>query len=163
MQLSTRATPPIMTRVRLMWAEMRGKVLDNFRLEPRRINDHKGYLAAMDERYTSDAYHSLSIEGYPVTEDLIEKVRTGELGPRRRRRRPQAKGCDGRERILARVPIGPRCGSSSAKMAKTQPKSWIESTLTGTGPSFSPRFTQASSSQKTLQVTVPISSSLLQA
>lgn len=81
MQISTRATPPIMTRVRLMWAEMRAKVLENFKIEPRRINDHEGYLAAIDERYTSDAYHSLSIEGYSVTEDLIEKVRTGNWDP----------------------------------------------------------------------------------
>lgn len=81
MKLSTRAAPPIMTRVRLMWAEMREKVLENFKIEPRRINDHDGYLTAIDERYTSDAYHSLSIEGYSVTEDLIKKVRTGNWDP----------------------------------------------------------------------------------
>lgn len=81
MQLPSRATPPIMTRIRLMWAEMREKVLANFKLEPRRINDHDGYLAAIDERYTSDAYHSLSIEGYSVTEELIEKVKTGKWDP----------------------------------------------------------------------------------
>ncbi|WP_247971221.1 Fic family protein [Bradyrhizobium sp. 195] len=70
-----------MTRIRLMWAEIREKVLANFKLEPRRINDHDGYLAAIDERYTSDAYHSLSIEGYSVTEELIEKVKTGKWDP----------------------------------------------------------------------------------
>ncbi|PDT64077.1 cell filamentation protein Fic [Bradyrhizobium ottawaense] len=81
-QLSvTRPVSPIATRVKLMWAEMRDKVLQNFDVEPRRINDRDGYLASIDDRYTSDAYHSLSIEGYTVTEQLIEKVRQGSWNP----------------------------------------------------------------------------------
>jgi Fic family protein len=38
-------------------------------------------MAAVDERYTSDAYHSLSIEGYSLSEELIEKVRNGSWNP----------------------------------------------------------------------------------
>jgi hypothetical protein len=82
MQLTgARPVSPIATRVRLMWAEMRDKVLQNFDIEPRLINDHDAYMASVDDIYTSDAYHSLSIEGYTVTEDLIEKVRTGKWNP----------------------------------------------------------------------------------
>jgi Fic family protein len=35
----------------------------------------------VDEIYKSDAYHSLSIEGYSVTPELIERVRSGEWNP----------------------------------------------------------------------------------
>jgi Fic family protein len=35
----------------------------------------------VDEIYQSDAYHSLSIEGYRVTPDLIERVRSGSWRP----------------------------------------------------------------------------------
>ncbi|MGY3644857.1 hypothetical protein ACVWW2_000148 [Bradyrhizobium sp. LM4.3] len=82
MQLAgVRPVSPIVTRVRLTWAEMREHVLQDFGIEPRLINDKDGYLASMDDRYTSDAYHSLSIEGYSVSEALIEKVRTGAWNP----------------------------------------------------------------------------------
>jgi hypothetical protein len=82
MQLAgSRPVSPIVTRVRLMWAEMRGQVLQTFEVEPRLINDRDAYLASVDDRYTSDAYHSLSIEGYAVSEELIEKVRSGSWNP----------------------------------------------------------------------------------
>ena len=35
----------------------------------------------MDEIYKSDAYHSLSIEGYSVTPALIERVQRGDWDP----------------------------------------------------------------------------------
>jgi fido (protein-threonine AMPylation protein) len=76
-----RPTSPIVTRIKLMWAEMREGVLQEFKAEPRRINDREGYLASVDERYAADAYHSLSIEGYQVSEELIERVRTGRWDP----------------------------------------------------------------------------------
>ena len=82
MQLAgARPVSPISTRIRLMWAEMRDPVLQNFDIEPRLINDHDAFMASIDDIYTSDAYHSLSIEGYTVTEDLIEKVRSGKWNP----------------------------------------------------------------------------------
>lgn len=33
------------------------------------------YLQSMEERHVEDAYHSLSIEGYKVSSDLIKQVR----------------------------------------------------------------------------------------
>ena len=39
------------------------------------------YLRFVDEIYQSDAYHSLSIEGYSVTPELIERVRAGGWSP----------------------------------------------------------------------------------
>lgn len=38
-------------------------------------------LAELEEKYTQDAYHSLSIEGYKVTTELIEKIKHGEWNP----------------------------------------------------------------------------------
>lgn len=82
MQLAgARPVTPISTRIHLMWAEMRDQVLQNFDIEPRLINDHDAFMVSVDDIYTSDAYHSLSIEGYTVTEDLIEKVRNGNWNP----------------------------------------------------------------------------------
>lgn len=39
------------------------------------------YLKQVEEIYTADAYHSLSIEGYKVTPDLIEQARQGAWNP----------------------------------------------------------------------------------
>jgi Fic family protein len=38
-------------------------------------------LQDVEERYVTDAYHSLSIEGYRVTAELIEKMRSGIWNP----------------------------------------------------------------------------------
>ena len=39
------------------------------------------FLRAVDGIYRNDAYHSLSIEGYRVTADLVERVRLGNWSP----------------------------------------------------------------------------------
>ena len=38
-------------------------------------DDNLQVLADVEARYVTDAYHSLSIKGYRVTPELIEKVR----------------------------------------------------------------------------------------
>ena len=43
--------------------------------------DPAAYLRFVDDIYRSDAYHSLSIEGYRVTPELIERVRAGAWNP----------------------------------------------------------------------------------
>ena len=75
-----RDVSPYATRIRLMWQNMRSDVLS---VKPKvtALMDAKSYLLDVDERYKQDAYHSLSIEGYKVTEELIEKVRTGQWNP----------------------------------------------------------------------------------
>jgi hypothetical protein len=45
--------------------------------------DGQAYLNAVDSLYQSDAYHSLSIEGYRVTPELINRVRAGDWDPDR--------------------------------------------------------------------------------
>ncbi|HEY6391335.1 MAG TPA: Fic family protein [Bryobacteraceae bacterium] len=68
-------TPPIVGRMQAMWASMRGKVLKVFPPPPGLPRNKRAYLRSVEEIYRSDAYHSLSIEGYRVSIELIERVR----------------------------------------------------------------------------------------
>lgn len=72
---------PFANRIRLMWNEMRPSVIDNFPAAKSSQPDTEDILARIDEKYVSDAYHSLSIEGYKVTEEIIERVRSGNWDP----------------------------------------------------------------------------------
>jgi len=74
-------TPPIVGRMQAMWASMRGKVLEVFPPPPGLPADRSAYLHLVDEIYRNDAYHSLSIEGYNVSNELIERVRAGNWDP----------------------------------------------------------------------------------
>jgi len=69
---------PYINRIKLMWEDMRKTVINNFPTEPGIPSNHDAYLTAVDEIYITDAYHSLSIEQYVVSKELIEKVQTGE-------------------------------------------------------------------------------------
>src|SRR5260370_17583177 len=60
---------------------MRGKVLAAFPKAPGVPTDEEAYLHFVNEIYRTDAYHSLSIEGYSVTPALVEKVRQGGWDP----------------------------------------------------------------------------------
>jgi fido (protein-threonine AMPylation protein) len=75
------APAPIVGRVHAMWSSMRAKVLERFPKPPGLPGDRQAYLRFVDDIYQSDAYHSLSIEGYSVTPDLIERVRAGAWNP----------------------------------------------------------------------------------
>ena len=78
---SKREVSPYVSRIRLMWREMRGPVLDLYPEPPGFPIDNALYLKQVEDIYTSDAYHSLSIEGYQVSHELIEKVRSGSWNP----------------------------------------------------------------------------------
>jgi fido (protein-threonine AMPylation protein) len=72
---------PIVGRIRAMWESMRAVVVDNFPKAPGLPENRDDYLAFVDDIYESDAYHSLSIEGYSVTPALIERVQRGDWDP----------------------------------------------------------------------------------
>lgn len=78
---SARETSPYVNRARMMWAAMRSPILEIFPPPPGLPTDPALYLRRVDELYKSDAYHSLSIEGYRVSDDLIERVRSGGWNP----------------------------------------------------------------------------------
>jgi len=73
--------PAYRSRLEVMWHEMRETVRENFPTPSLKSIDINQYLEQVDENYISDAYHSLSIEGYQVSPDLIEKVRSGLWNP----------------------------------------------------------------------------------
>ncbi|BCS51827.1 hypothetical protein GSVR_01350 [Geobacter sp. SVR] len=77
----TRAQSPYVLRMRLMWQAMRETVIACFPLEPGTPADIDKYMEVVEETYQTDAYHSLSIEGYRVTAELIQKVATGNWNP----------------------------------------------------------------------------------
>ena len=72
---------PYVNRIKLMWHQMRDAVRDSFpNLSIRNVKPAE-YLEEADEMYITDAYHSLSIEGYKVTPELIDRVRSGDWNP----------------------------------------------------------------------------------
>jgi fido (protein-threonine AMPylation protein) len=66
---------PIVGRIHALWDSMRDPVIAVFPAAPGLPKNKKDYLRFVDEIYQNDAYHSLSIEGYRVTPELIERVR----------------------------------------------------------------------------------------
>ncbi|MDA1306083.1 MAG: Fic family protein [Acidobacteria bacterium] len=79
--LPPREISPYANRLRLMWAAMRQPVLDVFPAAPGVPRDARAYLKAIDDMYVNDAYHSLSIEGYRVSPEMIDTIRRGTWNP----------------------------------------------------------------------------------
>ena len=75
------AAPPIVGRLQMLWESTREGVISTFPKAPGLPSDKSAYLRNVDEIYRSDAYHSLSIEGYSVTPELVERVRAGNWNP----------------------------------------------------------------------------------
>jgi Fic family protein len=83
---SARPRSPYVDRIDMMWALMREEVIANFQAAnarplPATRAQVDATMHAIEALYVTDAYHSLSIEGYRVTEDLIRKVATGQWNP----------------------------------------------------------------------------------
>jgi len=79
--LPAREKSPYVNRIRLMWQDMRGAVIKRFPEAPGLPKDTQAYLKRVEDIYVTDAYHSLSIEGYRVNPELIERVRSGTWHP----------------------------------------------------------------------------------
>lgn len=79
--LPQRERSPYAGRIRLMWEQMREAVIKRFPAAPGLPKDAEAYLKRVQDIYVKDAYHSLSIEGYRVSPDLIERVRSGAWNP----------------------------------------------------------------------------------
>jgi len=81
-ELSSREASPYVNRIKIMWKQMRDVVIEYFPDTPKEELSVNDYLKQVQEKYSSDAYHSLSIEGYRVTLELIEKVASGYWDPK---------------------------------------------------------------------------------
>ena len=75
--LSLRERSPFVNRLKLLWQQMREVVLQDFPAALGAPNDIDGYMENVEAIYITDAYHSLSIERYKVTPELIERVSSG--------------------------------------------------------------------------------------
>jgi len=76
-----REPSPYVTRMRLDWNAMRDEIIGTFPPAPQSEINIDAYMQNVEDVYVTDAYHSLSIEGYRVSEELIEKVRDGAWNP----------------------------------------------------------------------------------
>src|SRR6202451_4084608 len=79
--IGARETSPYVNRLRLLWQKMREPVIERFPKAPGPPRNIQAYLKRVNDAYVTDAYHSLSIEGYRVTPALIERVRSGTWNP----------------------------------------------------------------------------------
>jgi len=77
-----RLKSPQVARLTALWEKMRLEVLKHFPPAGKPA-DVSRYLDRMDDIYQHDAYNSLSIEGYRVTPEIIERVRAGKWDPDR--------------------------------------------------------------------------------
>jgi hypothetical protein len=79
---STRLASPYAGRIAALFKTVREPVLKIFKDRPSKsVSKPAVYLGQIEAVYEHDAYNSLSIEGYQVTPELIEKIRTGEWNP----------------------------------------------------------------------------------
>lgn len=81
LNLPLREPSPYVGRMRITWEAMRDAVIETFPAAPGLPADTAAYMRRVEEVYVTDAYHSLSIEGYRVSAELIERVRAGTWNP----------------------------------------------------------------------------------
>jgi hypothetical protein len=79
--LPARETSPYVNRIRLLWQKMREPVIGRFPKAPGLPRNISAYMKRVGDAYVTDAYHSLSIEGYRVSRELIERVRSNTWNP----------------------------------------------------------------------------------
>ncbi len=75
--ISIKEKSPYTNRIKLLWHQMREDVIKLFPKAPGIPKGYKKYMKLIEEIYVTDAYHSLSIEKYKVSPNLIERVRSG--------------------------------------------------------------------------------------
>ena len=120
----------IVSRVEMLWKSMRGKVLAAFPKAPGLPADKEAYLRFVDDIYRTDAYHSLSIEGYSVTPALVERVRQGgwdpehDAGDRRNRDALAARGYWQAFQLVKKEVEKVIAGENPAALARTAHNNW---------------------------------------
>jgi hypothetical protein len=104
-----RLDSPYAGRVEALWRRMQPVVLAARPATPAQKPSMEAYLAQAKAVYVQDAYHSLSIEGYQVTPEIIERVARGDWNPDAERDRRQedamaARGYfDAHERVISSI------------------------------------------------------------
>ena len=80
-KLPLREQSPLVNRMRLLWQEMREPIIQRFPQSSGLPQNPKAYLKRVEKNYVDDAYNSLSIEGYRVSAELVERIRSGDWNP----------------------------------------------------------------------------------
>lgn len=75
--ISHREVAPYANRIRLLWQAMRHQIIPVFPQAPGIPLNLSLYMKHVADVFVNDAYNSLSIEGYRVNADLIDRVRSG--------------------------------------------------------------------------------------
>jgi fido (protein-threonine AMPylation protein) len=125
-----RPAAPIVGRIEMLWESMRGKVIAVFPKPPGLPANNEAYLRYVTEIYRTDAYHSLSIEGYSVTPALVEKVRQGgwdpehDAGDRRNRDALAARGYWQAFQLVKKEVEKVIAGESPAALARAVHNDW---------------------------------------
>lgn len=74
---SSKDASPYANRIKLMWLDFRKIIIDKFPAASGVPKNIDTFISSVKEIYVTDAYHSLSIERYQVTPELIDRVRNG--------------------------------------------------------------------------------------
>ena len=77
----SRARSPSALRIESLWAQMRGEVEKAYGEAPKTAHEKSAFLKQSQDIFVHDAYHSLSIEGFKVSDALISKVANGNWNP----------------------------------------------------------------------------------
>lgn len=131
LRFAGRPVSPYVSRLQMQWRALRTQVLEHFPA-PLARPDKARYLQAVQDAYKADAYHSLSIEGYQVSDALIERVRTGDWNPERNeedRRNRNALAARGYWQAFQRVAASIECvleGANAGEIADRDHESWYE-------------------------------------
>ena len=72
---------PYKARIFSLWTHFRPTIMQHFPPPPGLPKNPSTYLKEIDELYTRDAYNSLSIEGYQVNAQLIQRIQENAWNP----------------------------------------------------------------------------------
>lgn len=79
--LSARVLSPYVARIKSTWAQYRTDIIKHFPKPLGLPTNSNETIQKIEENYKSDAYNSLSIEGFQVSEALIERVKNNHWSP----------------------------------------------------------------------------------
>ncbi len=77
LSFSSKDASPYANRIKIMWSDFRKVIIEKFPAAPGMPKNIDKFISSVKEIYVTDAYHSLSIERYQVTPELIDRVRNG--------------------------------------------------------------------------------------
>lgn len=128
--LAARETSPYVNRIRLLWQKMREPVIERFPKAPGLPRKADTYMKGVEKAYVTDAYHSLSIEGYRVSTEMIERVRSGAWNPetddkdRNERNAMAARGYFQAFKVVEKSIARVLAGENSGTVAEEDHRAW---------------------------------------